>query len=541
MLEIWTTDAIWISVAFVFGMLAKKINLPPLIGFLFGGFLLNFAGFTEGGIALDVVADLGVMLLLFTIGLKLNIKSLLSKEIWLTTSLHMILSVLILGALVFVISWAGIYSATTMSLESAMLIGFALSFSSTIFAVKVLEDRGEMTSFHGRVSVGILVMQDIIAVVFLTVSKGIMPSLWVLGLPLYLIIVRWVFVKILNVIDHGELLTLFGFFAAFVTGAIVFDFVGLKPDLGALTIGVLVGTHSRSKELAKQMLSFKDFFLIAFFLDVGMSGLPTLTTLVIALILVIAIPAKGFLYMLLLTRFNLRARTAWHTTLSLTNYSEFGLITGAIGVSMGIIDNQWMIILALAISFSFLLASPLNTKSHQLFNKFKEKLKKLNTNNIHPDDEPVNLGDAKVVICGMGHIGRAAYHQLTIEYDNKVISIDYDKDVVTKLSDSNKNIVWGDATDSNFWQYVKMPDVKYILITMSDHMSCINTVNALGNCRFRTFSIGVSANHIDEISDLKKAGASFVYNYNSRAGAAFANSFLSFIELRKEEREKIIK
>ena len=540
MLELWTTDAVWISVAFVFGILAKKINLPPLIGFLFGGFLLNFAGFTEGGITLDVVADVGVMLLLFTIGLKLNLKSLLSKEIWLTTSLHMILSVLLLGSLVFVISWFGIYTATDISLKSAMLIGFALSFSSTIFAVKVLEDRGEMSSFHGRVSIGILVMQDVVAVVFLTISKGTIPSLWVLGLPIYLIIVHWVFVKVLNVIDHGELLTLFGFFAAFVTGAIVFEFVGLKPDLGALTIGVLVGTHSRSKELAKQMLSFKDFFLIAFFLDVGMSGLPTLSTLIIAMILVIAIPAKGFLYMILLTRLNLRARTAWHTTLSLTNYSEFGLITGAIGVKMGLINNQWMIILALAMSFSFLLASPLNAKAHQLFNKYKDILKKLNTKNIHPDDEPINLGNAKVVICGMGHIGRAAYHQLTSEYGSRVVAIDYDKDVVAKLSDANKNITWGDSTDSNFWQYVKMPDVEYVLLTMSDFPSIVNTANALNNCKIRTFSIGASANHVEEITELKQAGVSFVYNYNSRAGAAFANSFLEFIEHRKEDEKQIV-
>jgi len=402
MLEVWTVDAIWISVAFVFGMLAKRMNLP-LIGFLFGGFLLNFGGFTEGGIALDIVADIGVMLLLFTIGLKLNLKSLLSKEIWLTTSLHMIISVLFLGSFVFAITWFGIYSTTSLSLQSAMLIGFALSFSSTIFAVKVLENRGEMNSFHGRISIGILVMQDVVAVVFLTISKGVIPSIWVLGLPIYLVIVRWVFVKILNIIDHGELLTLFGFFAAFITGAIVFESVGLKPDLGALAIGVLIGSHPRSKELAKQMLSFKDFFLIAFFLEIGMSGLPTLTTLVISLILIIGIVGKGALFMVLLTRFNLQARTAWHSTLSLANYSEFGLITAAIGVKMGLIDNQWMIILALAMSFSFLLASPLNVKSHKLYNKYKHLLDKLNTNSAHPDDEPVDLGTAKVVICGMGH------------------------------------------------------------------------------------------------------------------------------------------
>lgn len=541
MLELWTMDAIWISVAFVFGMLAKKMGLPPLIGFLAGGFLLNLSGFAEGGIALDVVANIGVMLLLFTIGLKLDVSSLLSKEIWLTTSLHMVLSVLLFGSLVFAISWLGLYSTTSMSLESSMLIGFALSFSSTVFAVKVLEERGEMNSFHGRVSIGILVLQDIIAVVFLTVSKGAAPSLWVLGLPVYLVVVRWVFIRILNVIDHGEMLTLFGFFAAFVAGAIAFELVGLKPDLGALAIGVLVGSHSRSKELAKQMLSFKDFFLIAFFLDVGMSGLPTIASLIIALVLVVAIPAKGFLFMILLTRFNLRARTAWHTTLSLANYSEFGLIMGAIGVKMGLIDNQWMIILALSMSFSFLLASPFNAKSHRLFDKYKNILIKLNTKNIHPDDEPVNMRDAKVVICGMGHIGRAAYHQLTAEFGNRVIAIDYNKDVVLKFSGSNKNIVWGDSTDSNFWRNVKMPDVEFVLLTMSSQASNQNTAIALSNCRHRTFFIGAPGHHIDEITELKDAGVSFVYNYNSRAGIEFANGFLSFIEHRKKDEKRTAK
>lgn len=535
MLELWTIDAIWISVAFVLGMLAKKLNLPPLIGFLAGGFLINFAGFHEGGIALDVVADIGVMLLLFTIGLKLNVKSLLSKEIWLTTYLHMILSVLMLGAIVLAISWFGIYSTTQLSIESSMLIGFALSFSSTVFAVKVLEERGEMTSFHGRVAIGILVLQDLIAVIFLSVSKGTYPTIWVFGLPFYLFIIRWIFIKILDVIDHGELLTLFGFFGAFVAGAIAFELVGLKPDLGALIIGAMLGSHKRSKELSKQMLGFKDFFLIAFFLNIGMSGLPTLDTLIIALLLVIAIPLKGTLFMILLTRFNLRARTAWLGALSLSNYSEFGLITGAIGVQLGLIDNQWMIIIAVAVSFSFLLASPLNMSSHSMFDKYKHILMKLNTKKVHPDDEPVNLKSARVVICGMGHVGRAAYHQFSADFGSDVIGIDYDKDIIARLSEANKNVVWGDSTDSNFWQNVQMPDIEFILITMGDHASNLNTAKALKNCQTRTFSVAAPGHFLNEITDLKEAGVSFVYNYYSRAGAEYASSFMSFIENRKEE------
>lgn len=534
MVEVWTIDAIWISVAFVLGILAKKVNLPPLIGFLVGGFLLNFLGVTEGGIALDVVADIGVMLLLFTIGLKLNLRSLLKKEIWLTTSAHMIISVLMFGSVVFLIGWLGIYTLSELSLEACMLIGFAFSFSSTVFAVKVLEERGEMNSFHGQVSIGILVMQDIFAVIFLSASKGVWPSIWVLGLPIYLFIIRWIFVKILNIIDHGELLTLFGFFAAFVTGAMAFEMVGLKPDLGALAIGVLIGSHARSKELSKHMMSFKDFFLIAFFLDIGMSGLPTWTSLLIAVIFIVLIPAKGMLFMWLLTRFDLRARTSWFSTLSLANYSEFGLITSAIGVQMGIIDNQWMIIIALSLSISFIIGSPLNNKAHELFIKYRKYLIKLNTDRIHPDDHPINLGNAQVVICGMGRIGRSAYHQFTDDFGDKVIGIDYNKDVVEKLKSANKNITWGDTTDRIFWQSVNMDDVKFIILTMNDQASNINTAKALGKCRAKNFSIAAPGHYMDEIAELKDVGVSFVYNYYGRVGTEFANSFMNFVEKRQE-------
>lgn len=536
MLELWTIDAIWITVAFVLGMIAKRLNLPPLIGFLAGGFLINYAGYNQGGMALDVVADLGVMLLLFTIGLKLNVRSLIKKEIWLTTSFHMILSVLMLGSIVMLIGWLGIYTTSSLTIESSLLVGFALSFSSTVFAVKVLEDRGEMTSFHGRITIGILVLQDLIAVLFLSFSKGHYPSIWVLGLPIYLYLIKWVFSKILNIIDHGELLTLFGFFGAFVAGAIVFELVGLKPDLGALIVGALLGSHPRSKELSRQMMGFKDFFLIAFFLNIGMSELPTAGTLIIALIVMIAVPLKGALFMILLTRMNLRARTAWHSALGLANYSEFGLITGAIGVQMGLIDNQWMVIIALAISFSFLMASPLNTKSHKLFDKYKPWLMKLNTNTRHPDDEPPNLGDAQVIICGMGHIGRAAYHQLSATFGNRLIGIDYDTDVVNRLKESNKNILWGDSTDSNFWQNVEMPDVELIVLTMGDHASNLNTALALQSCKVKKFSVAAPGHYLEEITELKSAGVSFVYNYYSRVGAEYAASFVNFIENRKSDR-----
>lgn len=539
MLELWSIDAIWISVAFLFGILAKRIKLPPLLGYLAGGFVLNYLGITEGGVALHMVADLGIMLLLFTIGLKLDIKALFSKDVWLSTGIHMVLSVLAFSALVFLISFLGIKNLSDISLEGSILIGFALSFSSTVFAVKVLEDRGEMTSFHGNLSIAILIVQDIIAVVFLTISKGTPPNIWALGLPVYLFVIRYVLIWFLKFLDQSELLTLFGFLAAFVAGAFVFEFAGIKPDLGALIIGMLLGTDSRSKELSKHMMGFKDFFLIAFFLNIGLSGLPDINMLLISLILVLFIPFKAAFFMIILTRLNLRARTAWHSALSLSNFSEFGLIVGVIGVKLGLISDQWLIVLALAMSFSFLLISPFNAKAHTLFEKYSLWLVKLNTNKKHPDDQPLDLGNAKVIICGMGHVGRAAYHQLTIDYPNRVVGIDYNRSVINHLISSNKNVMWGDSTDFNFWRNANMPDVELVMVTMNDHASNYNTANALKKCSNRNIKVSAPGYTSDEHISLKEVGVDYVYNYYSRAGTEFAAGFVKFIsEKDKSQQDK---
>ena len=197
-----------------------------------------------------------------------------------------------------------------------------------------------MSSLHGRVSIGILIMQDIFAVVFLTVSSGKIPSVWALAIPVALFVVRPILMAIMNRVGHGELLVLCGFFLAIVVGAMGFELVGLKADLGALILGVLVSNHPKASELAKSLYSLKDLFLVGFFLTIGPSGAPSLQTIGIALLLVAVVPLKAALFFFLLTKFRLRARTALLSSLSLANYSEFGLIVGAISVFFQRMDRR---------------------------------------------------------------------------------------------------------------------------------------------------------------------------------------------------------
>ena len=174
-------DPILIAVAFVLGFAALQIGLPPLVGFLVAGFALGGAGL-EGGPMLSQIADLGIILLLFSIGLKLNIETLLKPEVWAGATLHMLTTVVVFGLGIFVLSAAGVHMFAGLDLATSALVAFALSFSSTVFAVKALDEKGEMLSLHGRVAIGILIIQDIIAVIFITVATGKVPSLWAFAL-----------------------------------------------------------------------------------------------------------------------------------------------------------------------------------------------------------------------------------------------------------------------------------------------------------------------------------------------------------------------
>nr|WP_257713167.1 cation:proton antiporter [Vibrio neptunius] len=255
-------ELILISAAFLAGFIALKCNLPPLVGFLLAGFALHAVGF-ESNDTIVTLADLGVTLLLFTIGLKLDVKTLLSKEIWAGATIHNLLSTLLFSAALFCFKFLGVSSLASMSVEQLLLLGFALSFSSTVFAVKSLQEKGEMNATYGTIAIGMLVMQDIFAVVFLTASTGKLPE-WYAIILFALPLLRPIFYKVLDWVGHGEMLVLFGIFFALVVGAGLFELVGMKPDLGALILGMLLAGHKKHPSFLNPCLILKNFFWFVF-------------------------------------------------------------------------------------------------------------------------------------------------------------------------------------------------------------------------------------------------------------------------------------
>jgi len=515
------TFPILIVFAFVLGFVATRVGLPPLVGYLVAGFVFNAMGF-EASENINQVADLGVTLLLFSIGLKLRLKTLTKPEVWAGASLHLLITAAFIGAAIFLFSQTGFARFTGLDLQTSLLLAFTLSFSSTVFAVKVFEERGEMASYHGRTAIGILIMQDIFAVLFIAVSTGKTPSPWALAIPLALFAGRPILYGFMDRCGHRELLLLFAMCVALGVGYGGFEWVSLKGDLGVLIMGMLLAPHAKSEELAKVLLSFKDLFLVAFFLSIGLTGLPTLQSLGTAAILVVILPAKVILYFFLLTRFKLRARTSLLVSLSLANYSEFGLIVCAIGVKNGWIGSEWLIIEAIALSITFILASPLNTHAHNIYRRFATQLKKYETERRLPDDEPIDAVDAEVLIFGMGRIGKIAYDNMRERYGQRVLGLDYDPDVVQKNRADGREVIQDDATDSDFWEKIRPGKVQLVILTMQSHESNMYSVERLNEINYNGL-IAATAHFDDQVAELEEAGVHAAFNLFAEAGNGFVN------------------
>jgi glutathione-regulated potassium-efflux system ancillary protein KefC len=513
--------AILISAAFICGLVARLIGLPPLIGFLVAGFVMRATGVDDFP-ELEGLGDFGVTLLLFTIGLKLKVKDLVKPEVWAGTSLHMATMVLIYACFLYAGKCLGLPILRELDPMACVLAGFALSFSSTVFAVKSLEDKAELAALHGTIAIGILIMQDIIAVVFLAVSTGTLPTAWALTLIL-LVPLRYVIGKVLDRTGHGELLILLGFFLSLGIYS-WFNAVGIKGDLGAIILGMMLASHPKSHELSKTLFGFKDVFLVAFFLSIGLAADLTINAVGIALLLMIPLSIKVILYAFTLTRFHLRPRSAILSALALANYSEFGLIVASIAVANGWLSSEWLVIIAVAVAISFVIASPLNKQAPLIADKLQSALKRFDTDQVHEAEQLIDLRGVAVVIFGVGEVGRGAYDYYTEHTDMKACGFDSCAEVVTNNVAAGRCVYHGDATDMHLVHRVENWDeVRLILLAMADHRANRSVARVLGK-RNSGVKIAATAKHADEEAELKALGVDAVYNFHAGAGAGLASN-----------------
>jgi hypothetical protein len=284
--------------------------------------------------------------------------------------------------------------------------------------------------------------------------------------------------------------------------------------------------------MAKTLLGLKDLFLVGFFLTIGLSGAPSLAAIGMAALLVMVVPLKVALFFTLLTRFKLRARSSLLASLSLANYSEFGLIVAAVGASNGWLGPEWLVIIAVALAISFVIASPLNTAADALYGRYRDRLQRFETHTRHPDDQPIDPGNATIGVFGMGRLGTMAYDFLYDKYGDTVIGFDFNADKVSMHQQAGRRVIYGDPTDPDFWSRISPQpgkNARMILLAMPKHVSNLNVARQMIEKGY-TGLLAATAHFDDQVEELREAGVDAAFNFYNEAGLGFAEHSWSVLE-----------
>jgi glutathione-regulated potassium-efflux system ancillary protein KefC len=507
-------DAIWVGAAYLAGWLGLRVGFPPLVGYLLAGFVLYLTGIRSGE-ALQSLADIGVWLLLFTVGLKLRFQNLIRPEVLGVGGLHLIISSAVMIGVM----------AASLGISNALYVAVGLAFSSTVLAIKLLEDKRELNSYHGRIVVGILILQDLVAIVLLAFAGAKQPTFWALGV-LTLPLLRPLVLRLLSKSGHEELLLLFGLSLALAGGTLAQQ-VGISPELGALVFGAVLAGHERTTELSRVLWGLKEAFLVAFFLTIGLGGLPPLELLSWIPIFLAVLPLQGILFFWLFLRFGLRARTAFVTSAALASYGEFALIVVKPLINSGQLEAGWASLLGVVIAVSLAIAAPLNRAIHMLYEKLEPWLLRFEGKQDHLDREPTSLGKANWLVIGMGRTGGAAYKQLEAS-GQRVIGLDSDPDKLERHRAKGRRVLYGDAEDPELWEQLELQGLSGVIVTAPDFEARIRALEGLKRRKF-IGKVAVLSHHLEEEPSLEKAGATLVFRPFSEAGERLAQRALETI------------
>ncbi len=508
--------------AAVLGALGLRLRQPLIITFIAVGILVGPAalGWVHPSDPVTLLGKLGVSLLLFVVGLRLDLNLVRSTgPVALVAGFGQVLFTGALGLLIAL--------ALGLTPLAALYTASALTFSSTIIVVKLLSDRREIDALHGRIALGILIVQDMVvilvmillssyatsgshggvgAAMLLTAAKGL-AFLVLLGL-----LTRYVLPRLLHRLAAShELLVLFAIAWA-VTLAAIGDYLGLTMEVGAFLAGVsLASTHYRAA-IGARLVSLRDFLLLFFFIELGSGlGLHQLGAQLgpaLALSLFVLF-GKPLIVMAIMGAMGYHKRTSFLTGLSLAQISEFSFILAALGVSLGQIDAADRALITLVGLITIGLSSYLVLYSHRLYTWLAPALGVLERRVPHRE-QAIGDGDAParridVILFGLGRYGNQLAAELRAR-GLRVYGIDFDPQTVSAWRARGWPAHYGDAEDPEFAAALPLREAGWIVSSIPDPQ--IN-LSLLHGARQQGYAgrVAMTAHHPWQAEALRAAGA----------------------------------
>lgn len=472
----FTRIAAVLAIAAVFGLLAIKLRQPLIVAFIGVGVLAGPVGFgwVETGEGVDVLAKLGIALLLFLVGLKLDFHLIRATgPVALVTGLGQVIFTSAVGFAIAI--------ALGMDTVTALYVAVALTFSSTIIIVKLLSDKRELEELHGRIAIGFLIVQDIVVVLVmigLTAFGGETDDprqqvFRVLGIGVALVggtavFAKWILPVVLPLVARSsELLVLFSVAWAVAVAALS-DGLGFSFEVGAFLAGVALASTPYREAVAARLVSLRDFLLLFFFLDLGAglefgeAGRQLMEAGILSAFVLIGNP---FIVMVIMGVMGYRARTSFLAGLTVAQISEFSLILVALGLSLGHIGPETVSLVTVIGLVTIGMSTYLILGSKHLFDRYASFLRRFERNSPSkptslPGPEPVD-----VVLFGLGRVGDDLARRF-LANGHRVLGIDADPHAVAKWNSDGMTALLGDASDPQLLQYGQIPDAKLVVSTL---------------------------------------------------------------------------
>ncbi len=536
-----------ISAVVVFAL--HRIKIPSIVGFLLAGMMLGPHGlsFIQDLNTIQTFAEIGVILLLFTIGLEFSLSRFLKMrlEVFGIGGLQVFITVALTALVAY--QWFGIGS-----LNTAVFLGFLVALSSTAIVMKLLSDKAELDSPHGRISIGILIFQDLCVVPFMLLipimsgGGGISELILTFGKAIAIIAIvmlsaRWIVPGILHQIVRTRSRELFVISILIICFGIAFitSEFGLSLALGAFLAGLVISESEYSHEATSTILPFKDSFSGLFFISVGMLMDTSffIDNLVFVLLLfggmIILKFFSGFFSMYLLRR---PLRISIQSGMNLAQVGEFSFILAVAGLSAGLISNDIYqnflsaSVLTMLLTPFIMQASPFissRLSSHKLLRRL-ESIRGLSEHKEFPEKRSDH-----VIIVGFGLNGHNLARVLK-EADIPYVVLELNIGTVDEMKKIGEPIYYGDGTKVEVLHRLGIKTAKVLVIAISDPSSCRNIVRTARMENPDLFIIA-RTRYTSEVDDLLKLGADEVIPEEFETSVEIFSRVLSQYQRPKNE------
>jgi Kef-type K+ transport system membrane component KefB len=525
-----------IVMAAVIGFVGVLCRQPMIVSFIAVGVIagpsaLNIVQSPEH---IELLAELGIVVLLFLVGLKLDLKLIRTLgPVALATGLGQV-------AFTSVIGYAlGI--ALGLNTVTALYVAVALTFSSTIIIVKLLSDKKEVDSLHGRIAVGFLIVQDLVVVLAMMVLSALgigaqagegdsvlahIVSVLIYGLMMLgfvLLFIRYLATPLVSRIARSqELLITFAIGWAALLAAIGSQ-LGFSKELGGLLAGISLASTPFREAIVARLASLRDFLLLFFFIALGlqlnlsMLGEQLGPALILSIFVLIGNP---LIVIIIMGFMGYRKRTGFLAGLTVAQISEFSLIFMAMGLSLGHVSAESLGLVTLVGLITIAMSVYMITYSHKLYGKLEPWLTIFERKKPYREEalEDKNGWDQPydVILFGLGRYGKAIAYYLEKEGFN-LLAVDFNPDEVRRWRNQGHRVMYGDASDPAFVSDLSLKGVKWVVAAMPQHDIGITHEDPrlflIEGLKQQDYSggIAVSTQHLDDQQTLKEKGATLIF------------------------------